>query len=127
MLSLVAYLVDEAKLSIEQACDLIGVTRSGFYFWHYRGDDCDVDRRKIYNPNRKPLPWALPPTVVEQIKSVLSRPEYADMSVRQIYYSEFAQHRKYCSLSTIHRIAAQMRSDGIYQHKRRRSRKKPQG
>ena len=83
MLSLVAYLVDEAKLSIEQACDLIGVSRSGFYFWHYRGDDCDVDRRTLPNPNRKP-PWALPQKDIEQVKSILSRPEYADLSIMQI-------------------------------------------
>ena len=113
MLSLVAYLVDEAKLSIEQACDLIGVSR-------------DVDRRKIYNPNRKPLPWALPPTVVEQIKSVLSRPEYADMSVRQIYYSELAQHRRYCSLRTMNRIAAKIREPDEELHWWKKFRKKPQ-
>ena len=99
MLSLVAYLVDEAKLSIEQACDLIGVSR---------------------------LPWALPPTVVEQIKSVLSRPEYADMSVRQIYYSELAQHRRYCSLRTMNRIAAKIREPDEELHWWKKFRKKPQ-
>ena len=93
MLSLVAYLVDEAKLSIEQACDLIGVSR---------------------------------PTVVEQIKSVLSRPEYADMSVRQIYYSELAQHRRYCSLRTMNRIAAKIREPDEELHWWKKFRKKPQ-
>ena len=113
MLSLVAYLVDEAKLSIEQACDLIGVSR-------------DVDRRTLPNPNRKP-PWALPQKDIEQVKSVLCLPEYADLSIKQIYYKELAKGRKYCSLRTMQRIAAKMRDNGEYQHKLKRYRKKPQG
>ena len=99
MLSLVAYLVDEAKLSIEQACDLIGVSR----------------------------PWALPQKDIEQVKSVLCLPEYADLSIKQIYYKELAKGRKYCSLRTMQRIAAKMRDNGEYQHKLKRYRKKPQG
>ena len=126
MLSIVSYLVEEAKLSIEQACDLIGVSRSSFYFWLSRGDDCDVDRRTLPNPNRNPPPWALPQKDIEQVKSILSRPEYADLSIEQIYYKELAKGRKYCSLRTMQRIAAKMRDNGEYQHKQKRYRKKPQ-
>lgn len=134
MLSIVAYLVAEAKLSIEQACDVVGVSRSTYYYWQTKGDDCDVDRRKLNskanNPDRKPPPWALSPTDIEQVESVLCRPEYADMSIPQVYYSELAQQRKYCSLRTMQRIAAKLRSsddDGNNRHRTRQSRKKPQG
>ena len=51
------------------------------------------------------------------------------MSIPQVYYSELAQKRKYCSLRTMQRIAAQLRSrDGDdYRHQTRQPRKKPQG
>lgn len=128
IISLISYLTGKYKvLTVAQACMLADVSKSTYYAWLQLGEDGGVDRRFGHNPNRKPPSWALPQTTIEQVKSVICRPEYADMSIRQIYYSELAQHRKYCSLSTMHRIAAQMRSDGIYQHKRRRSRKKPQG
>lgn len=128
IISLISYLTGKYKvLTMAQACMLADVSKSTYYSWLQLGEDGGVDRRFGHNPNRKPPSWALPQTTIEQVKSVICRPEYADMSIRQIYYSELAQHRKYCSLSTMHRIAAQMRSDGIYQHKRRRSRKKPQG
>ena len=128
IISLISYLTGKYKvLTVAQACMLADVSKSTYYSWLQLGEDGGVDRRFGHNPNRKPPSWALPQTTIEQVKSVICRPEYADMSIRQIYYSELAQHRKYCSLSTMHRIAAQMRSDGRYQHKRRRSRKKPQG
>ena len=128
IISLISYLTSKYKvLTVAQACMLADVSKSTYYSWLQLGEDGGVDRRFGHNPNRKPPSWALPQTTIEQVKSVICRPEYADMSIRQIYYSELAQHRKYCSLSTMHRIAAQMRSDGRYQHKRRRSRKKPQG
>lgn len=132
MLSIVAYLTTEAKLSVDQACYLACVSRRTYYYWLAKGDDCNVDRRKLNskanNPDRKPPPWALPKEAVQQIQDLLCSPEYVDLSIEQIYYKELVQGRKYCSLRTMQRIAAKMKtSDGGRQHSQRQPRKKPQG
>ena len=107
IISLISYLTSKYKvLTVAQACMLADVSKSTYYSWLQLGEDGGVDRRFGHNPNRKPPENALSAEDVQKVRDILISPEYVDLSVIQTYHQLLRKGIKLCSLSTMHRIAA---------------------
>lgn len=107
ILFLISYLTSKYKvLTVAQACMLADISKSTYYTWLQLGDDGGVDRRFGHNPDRKPPPWTLPAEDVQKVRDILISPEYVDLSIIQTYHQLLRKGIKLCSLSTMHRIAA---------------------
>jgi predicted DNA-binding transcriptional regulator AlpA len=95
----------KAKVSIQAACALTGLSRATFYPRAHAVTHGPAPVRLGPARARRMPPSALGQDERRQVLAVLNRPDYADLAIPQVWARELDEGRYWCSLSTMYRIA----------------------
>lgn len=89
-----------AQIPVQASCALTGISRAT----HYRHIN---PKGPMHGPwlARTPPPQALTATERAQVRDLLASPDYADLSIPQVWARELDEGRYWCSMSTMYRIA----------------------